>query len=248
MIARYRFAVLSEEKLPPSRAYALYSSLQSMLDPEIAGWLHSQGETPVSQFLYFNRAQNQYIWQISLLGQDAVCAISPLLESLNVLTLNTGNLVLRKLDVSIIPASELVALAQHSDASSRTELHILTPVAFKQNGVYTVLPSEKLVLQSLVNKWTTTFPKYPLDDSDAFDMILRKLRIIDYSIRTTRYPLKNVYIPGFTGKLIIHSPLPAPMLEIWKLLLSFSEYSGIGIKTALGMGGVAVIENNPGIK
>ena len=31
-----------------------------------------------------------------------------------------------------------------------------------------------------------------------------------------------------------------PLLELWNALLSFAPYGGIGIKTSLGMGGVAV--------
>ena len=34
--------------------------------------------------------------------------------------------------------------------------------------------------------------------------------------------------------------LALPLLELWNALLSFAPYGGIGIKTALGMGGVSV--------
>lgn len=239
MIACYRFAVLTDEKLYSSKAYAFYSCLQTMLPPDTADWLHEQGETPVSQFLRFDRVQNQLVWQISLLGQAAVSALSPVLDTLEILELNTGRIALRLLGKEQISAEDLIARSQQKTTAPRTELLFLTPTAFRQNGAYVVLPIEKLILQSLVNKWNAVFPKYPLDDADAFTLILDKLRIVDYSLRTSRYLLKSVYIPGFSGSLAISAPLPAPMMEIWNLLASFSAYSGIGIKTALGMGGVA---------
>ena len=33
-----------------------------------------------------------------------------------------------------------------------------------------------------------------------------------------------------------------PFLEVWKALLLFGEYAGIGVKTALGMGGISCRE------
>ena len=72
-------------------------------------------------------------------------------------------------------------------------------------------------------------------------MLLEGIRICDYNLHTTRYLLKDNRIPGFIGSLRIDTHLSAPLLEIWKILISFSEYSGIGIKTALGMGGVKLL-------
>ena len=33
-------------------------------------------------------------------------------------------------------------------------------------------------------------------------------------------------------------------MEIWKLLLLFADFAGIGIKTALGMGGATLVQKN----
>ena len=69
-------------------------------------------------------------------------------------------------------------------------------------------------------------------------MLCNGIRISDYNLRTTRFQLKENKIPGFIGNMRIDAHLSAPLLDIWKILITFSEYSGIGIKTALGMGGV----------
>ena len=66
------------------------------------------------------------------------------------------------------------------------------------------------------------------------------LCISDYSLHTVRYNLKNAYIPAFTGRVTVTARLPVPLLELWNALLCWAPYSGIGIKTALGMGGVDV--------
>ena len=69
-------------------------------------------------------------------------------------------------------------------------------------------------------------------------MLADGLRISDYALRSTGFRLKETVIPGFTGRLTIL--LSPPLAELWSTLLSWAEYSGIGIKTTLGMGGVSI--------
>ena len=66
---------------------------------------------------------------------------------------------------------------------------------------------------------------------------------MDYNLHTTRYLLKETRIPSFLGSVTIEARLAPPLLEFWNALLSFAPYGGIGIKTALGMGGVITSEN-----
>lgn len=66
------------------------------------------------------------------------------------------------------------------------------------------------------------------------------LRIIDYDLRTARYPLKGAKIPRFFGKVTIDAGLSLPLLELWNALLLLAPYTGVGIITTLGMGGTIV--------
>ena len=131
-------------------------------------------------------------------------------------------------------------LAAREEPASRTRLWFRTPCAFKQAGRYAIYPQEFLLLQSLVLHWNTAFPDCQLNDPDALDAILRGLRILDYSLHTVSYPIKNTCIPGFVGSAVVEARLALPLLELWNALLSFAPYGGIGIKTTLGMGGVSV--------
>ena len=70
-------------------------------------------------------------------------------------------------------------------------------------------------------------------------LLEKGLHIVDYSLRTVRYPLKNVKIPSFVGNIVVESRLPAPLQEIWQLLVCLAPYTGVGIKTTLGMGSIA---------
>ena len=100
---------------------------------------------------------------------------------------------------------------------------------------------------SLVNQWNQIFPEIGLKDLDALDTLKRGLYITDYRLRLSRFYMKNSCISGFSGQTVLYSRLPAPLQEVWKSLLALAPYCGIGIKTALGMGGVRVEmqERNP---
>ena len=95
-----------------------------------------------------------------------------------------------------------------------------------------------------MNKWNVSFPSYPLEDEDAFRMLSEGIRVSDYNLHTTRFALKDTKIPGFIGSLRFDTHLSPSLLDICKILLAFSEYSGVGIKTALGMGGVKFLSTS----
>ena len=236
MIGSYLFRVDAKEPLPPWRAYAFYSSLLSLLPGDCAEALHEQGETPVSQCLY--REKGEDFWRIQLLDDGTNESFGPVLQELKTLPLNTGGVSLALLEQKSFTAGTLIETARSMEAGRYFPLRFLSPAAFKQNGRYAVLPDKELLLQSLLNKWNTSFPGYPLEDADAFRMLSDGIRVSDYNLRTTRFLLKDMKIPGFIGNLCFDTQLSPPLLDIWKMLVTFSEYSGVGIKTALGMGGV----------
>ena len=53
--------------------------------------------------------------------------------------------------------------------------------------------------------------------------------------------MKGNDIRGFYGSITIGSRLSPPMKELLCALLYFSQYSGIGVKTALGMGKTKIL-------
>lgn len=241
MITQYRFSVESEQgKLPSFFAYRMYSWLLEQISREAGEELHQQGETPVSQSLYYDRETGKNIWIVNLLSEQTESILTPILDKVEEIKLHTDTLTLKKEGITVVssPTELILSARTSSEERKRTELIFLTPTAFKKDGRYEIFPTVHLILQSLVNKWNVTCPDFPIADTDALEALERGLSIVDYNIRSTRYPLKNTKIPGFVGMIRIESRLSAPLEELWQVLLSFAGYSGVGIKTTLGMGGV----------
>ena len=72
------------------------------------------------------------------------------------------------------------------------------------------------------------------------EQVARHIRIVRYSLRTAVYFLENTKITGYMGRITLVIRGPEPLARLAGALLSFAEYCGIGIKTALGMGAVKI--------
>lgn len=240
MITRYEFLLSSGSgtPLPPAAAYRLYAWLLQQLPQELGDAWHLPGKSPVAQYLACDAARENNIWILHLLDDCAAGALAPVLEHLQTVQLheNTLHAALSKPPCRV-SARELTEQAQQLPDVRRRQIGFVTPTAFKQDGQYVIFPQERLLLQSLILRWNEIFPELSLQDEDAFLALVRGLSIRDYRLTTARYPLKNVRIPGFYGTVWIESRLPAPLEEVWRQLICFLPYVGVGIKTTLGMGG-----------
>ena len=120
-------------------------------------------------------------------------------------------------------------------------LEVRTPASFKSRGQYQILPTPRLILQSLIKQWNGCFPDCPIEDEDGQGMEAMAAGLLcrGYQLRDQGYFLKGNHIPGFVGGMTLDSTrLPGFHRTLADALLYFSGYAGIGIKTALGMGGV----------
>lgn len=244
MIEQYQIRLHSEngEQIPAFWAYRLYAWLLQQAESRWGDLLHQQAETPVSQYLFFDRNEKKNIWVVNLLCEDMVRVFGPILSGMREIELNQEMLTVESAVSRRIETAEELILTSRKVVPDWecVRLSFCSPASFKQNGRYSIFPTVELLLQSLQNKWNRMCPDYPLADADAMQVLQQGLHIVDYSLHSARYPLKGTRIPGFTGYVILESRLAVPMREICQLLLGAAQYTGIGMKTALGMGGVHV--------
>lgn len=245
MMTQYVFSVdANAQRIPSFWAYRLYAWLLEQVPEEYGEALHQQGETPISQHLRYDRETGNVLWTVNLLSAETEEIFSSILDNLKEINLHTEHFRLTLVSKeAVISSQELILSARSpSEERYRTEMTFLTPASFKKEGRYEIFPSVRLILQSLVNKWNEVCPDFPLEDADALEAMEQGLYIVDYNLRSTRYPLKNIKIPGFIGMIQIESRLAEPLEELWQTLLAIAPYTGIGIKTTLGMGGVCCKE------
>ena len=243
-MVQYRFSVRTSDGRPvfASMSYPIYAWLLSQVPVSYGTLLHEQGQKPVSQYLYKEQKSGQFIWTVSCLDETSEEVFTPVLSNLHEIPLHSRFLKIEFLDTVSLPSLEdFMKAAKGQPETSFSRLAFRSPTAFKHDGNYVIFPEVPLIVQSLTEKWNGVFPDYPLNDPEALETFRQGLKITDYHLKSCRFPMKKTQIPSFTGEITVRVRLPLLMMELWKYLAYFSRFSGIGIKTTLGMGGVSFI-------
>lgn len=224
------------EAFRPEWAYRLYSECLREVPFAYGEKLHSNNVTPVSQYLKRNGEKS--IWTVNLLGEEAEKYMKPVFLKKQVYHIGPEIKVVDQKVQTIADADSLLAMA--AGGSGLHKLYFETATAFKSQGQYTNLPTIKLIIQNLVKKWNGCFPEMLIEDEDGqgIDALIAGLYCAGYRLHDQRYTLKGTCIHGFTGNIVIKNNLNGFHKELADAILLFSGYSGVGIKTALGMGGV----------
>ena len=232
----YQYKIHLEKKdsevLLSSDAYKLYAWLLSKMSEDDAEKLHDTTHI-LSQFLKYS------IWTINIFDEHYNSIVFDIIKKFNKIELKEYNIKILNIEFSSVSFEELLKKGQEI-RNKKVEINFLTHTGFKQAGRYVIFPNEELLLHSLIKKWNAVSSDFYFDDNEAYNIMKSELHIVDYNLRTGRYKMKNTAIPSIYGKIYVESRLPISIQNIWNTLLLFSEYSGIGIKTTLGMGGIQI--------
>jgi CRISPR/Cas system endoribonuclease Cas6 (RAMP superfamily) len=79
-----------------------------------------------------------------------------------------------------------------------------------------------------------------IEEQSVIDSIISKTSITSYTLRSTKYHLEKVRISSFIGDLYIKNFSNEEYEKIFYFIMKVMNYTGVGIKTSLGMGGVKV--------
>ena len=129
-----------------------------------------------------------------------------------------------------------------SPCSPYITLDFLTPTAFRSNGKYVIFPSSQLIFSSLARKYDACSTGSKVCDELLFEYIYEKTEIIEYSLRSTKFPMEGVTIPSFVGSVKLKCTGNKEFRSLMNMLIKFGEYSGVGIKNSMGMGAIRLRE------
>ena len=245
MIKQYKIKLMPENEdiLSVLSGYYLYGILTNLIEPNYVAILHNNGFSPISQYMQTDRNGNSIDWIVNLLNREAADQISPILESHSYYHVNSCNCTLMVKDVtmSVIPSDHiLIERARSLPDVAKPTLEFISSTSFKSNGEYLLFPSVEHIIRNLVNRWNNYSLSYIINDEDAILALLRSIKIAGYRLHSCYYRMKGTKIPGFIGEVRLSTKMSLPIAELFKILLCFSEYSGIGIKTSLGMGATKI--------
>lgn len=233
MIRSYRFQLSSPQNA--NIAYPLYAALLERAPREFAARVHESTVTPVSQYVCGDT------WQVSLFGDEAIGTLAPVLEALQEVSLRREHTCLELRLASVRSVGTVDELLDAPPLRQGT-LQLRTPAAFKSAGVYQLLPTQRLLMQSLLLKWNGCFADHCFieDEGGGLEALAEALRYRSLELRSAEYAMKRTRIPGVTGDLDFELRSSDFLTRLASALLTFGTYSGLGIKTALGMGGLHI--------
>lgn len=239
-----KITALDGQRLHSNWGYALYGILSNQANPDYIADLHRRNETPISQYLEVLPNGREAIWRINLLGAEAIDEIGQVFlqnDHFQALHHKTTIRILEKEWGPIIAERDFCTRYLIERGGQRkVTLDLLTPTSFKSQEAYQLFPSRELIIKSLWRNWQAFAKEVLLEGDEVREQMIQSVQISDYQLKSLRYPLKSNKIPGFKGQLTLTIKGPEPLVRLVNMLLAFGSYSGLGIKTALGMGGYRI--------
>ena len=137
---------------------------------------------------------------------------------------------------------ELMQQTFFAECSRKVRLRFITPCSFKSQGVYQIFPSIRLMFQSLVNRYDAMSEKNSVFYPELLEDLEQHTMITEYRLQSRLFGVEGISIPSYQGHITLRMSGPQQMVNLMHMLLRFGTYSGIGIKTAMGMGGLQMEE------
>ncbi|MDO5410704.1 MAG: CRISPR-associated endoribonuclease Cas6 [Lachnospiraceae bacterium] len=247
MLAKLKLELEYKEELSYQMASLFHGALMELLPMEYADYLHKSGLHPFTQYLEMK--ERKWYWIVTCLNEDAVKKIIH-----NVLMqIDSIEIKKKKFVITIVQKQyqelneeELMNCFYEGQGKRYIQIQFLTPTAFKKQGKYCFYPDLKCIYQSLMNKYDCASNEDMMCDEDTLEQLNENSQVIRYDLKSTYFHLEGVRIPSFIGKITIKLTGTQTMANFAKLLFEFGEYSGIGIKTALGMGAIKILDEGRG--
>lgn len=240
-LAEFRLQTGDGRRLSANAGSVLQGLLVEQIDGALATHWHRPGLRPYSQHLL--PCEGGAVWRIAALQQAAHDQIiTPLLAEEKTSFL----LKQKQLDVRITGRTLLSSLSYgelteryflSGEETRRVLLRFATPTSFKSDNSYMIYPSVQHIIGSLYQKWNAFAAGVSFEDEQALQHLIQHIRIADYQLRMSPFSLEKVKIPAFVGEVELRLSGPGALVRLADVLLAFANFSGIGIKTALGMGG-----------
>lgn len=231
--------------------YRQSSNLQGVIYENISSQyverLHEQKLHPFSQCLV--KEEDKTVWYIKTMSKEAAQEIIDVLrqDSFQEFTIKNGTkVVIKKKQLQTVDAAEWMKEFYDVKGERYINLEIQTPTAFKQSGKYVIFPDLRLIYQSLMNKYSAVSEQLQMLDADTLEQMTMNSEITRYRLHSVSFPLEGVSVPGFRGELSIRLKGTDTMARYVRMLMRFGEFSGIGIKTAMGMGAIHLKERGKG--
>lgn len=232
--------VLENKEVNTNMGSLFHGYLMSVIDSDYAEYLHYCDIRPFSSYLFYSRKYGKFVWRLQTLNQTAYDMIIKLLiES------KKGSIYLTHKDMNISVTEyieyETVTYSDlYMDDAQQSKMTFVTPTSFKSQGQYMIFPDIERIFMSVIRKVNQFSDELKLEDESVISDLIDASYIQNYQLRSSRFYLEKTRVNGFKGDITIRYKGAEAYQQMIQFILKVSEYTGIGIKTSLGMGGIQI--------
>jgi len=220
-------------------AVNLHGALMQLIDARLAEKLHEESLRPYS--LYTVVEKNRLNFHLSAVSEEGYPLVEAC-EAANEFRLSGTKSTVRVLKRLVY--DDITLDDMFRPVPTGFDLTFASPTTYKQKERFQNWFSLPPLLTSVADKLRAfegiDIPNevlYAIDDS---------VIVTDYALRSVTYHIKgNNVINGFQGKVKLLFVDPSSNLNATLMLLvRYARYCGVGAKTALGMGGIRLVESH----
>lgn len=226
------------------KAVILQSILMTQIPTGYAEGLHTSQLHPYSQAVVNREGKN--IWSICTTSEEAYRNIVERLECDVfhdfVIEKDKLSVTVKNKELIKMPRKGLIEKYLFEDSERILKVEFVTPTTFKSQGEYVFYPDITLIYQSLMNKYEASSETETMRSAEVLEQLAANTKVIRYNLRSCYYHINNGKIPAFMGKLTFKISGAQTMVNFATMLFHFGEYSGVGIKAAMGMGKIIIEE------
>ena len=91
-----------------------------------------------------------------------------------------------------------------------------------------------------MHKYDSHHIEQQIFDEEVLQMIEERVFVKQYKLKSTWFYLEGTKIPAFVGSIQLYAKMTQSMINLINYLLKYGEFSGVGIKSAIGMGAISV--------
>lgn len=220
----------------------MHGMLMEQFSPEWQEFLHNGTVHSFSQWIEVKNRE-LFIWHVCSIDDDLSAELDTIFSEKQIWHCSHKDCDFQVTDIqrkAMSFAEYMKPFFLSDKAPNWISMVFQTPCTHKVQKRYAIFPSVDLIANSLRSRICTTFPDFALAEDEVMDQVLMNTRISRYHLNSSVYHLEGASVTGYQGSLEIHFDGPDALRRLCCVLFGMAEWTGVGIKTSLGMGGCTV--------
>ena len=238
-----RIPVSSTGELNTDSGSVMHGIIMDLLPEPWPDKLHQDGRQPFSQWLETDD-RHEPVWHINILDDELAELMTGLIRDRDKLYCKHfhTDIIIKELEIKEQSLHEyLTSFIMKENVPERYRIFFRTPTAHKSQGEYTILPTINMIAGNLQKRFEQMDPECLIADPEIGQQITDNNKLIRYKLESRPFNLEGTKVFGYTGFMDIRFQGEDMLRKLSAALFSIAEWTGIGIKTALGMGGCRII-------